>query len=248
MVVDGGGGTVDITAYRVADEGGLAEIGRAKGERLGADYLNQGFIDVVSRHLGGSSVAYELENADPVGFSDLIHRWENQKRHIKFQQRDPVEVAFGARIDRCMSPAMRQSLAKTQSGIDDTIVLAPNEVNEIFADVVGPTLDYIDQQLTEMASFTKVTLPNETIVLAGGFSASPYLQEAIQRRFSGRATVIKALHPETAVLHGAVHFARDPEITRVRRVQYTWGIGVVQDFDASIHDRGHRKRQRPGRL
>jgi hypothetical protein len=136
---------------------------------------------------------------------------------------------------------MRQSLARTQSGIDDSIVLTPVEVNGIFSDVVGPTLDYIDQQLAEMARFTGVAPKNETIVLAGGFSASPYLQEAIRRRFANRATVIKAQHPETAVLNGAVHFARDPEITRIRRVEYTWGIGVVSDFDSSIHDAGHRK-------
>ena len=180
MVVDGGGGTVDITAYRVVEKKGLEEIGRAKGERLGSQYLNQGFIDLVSVHLGGSSVAYEMEKADPVGFSDLMQKWENAKRHVKYEPSEPVEVAFGAKIDRWLPSAMRQSLAETQAGVDDCIVVSPDEVKELFAAVVEPTLDYIDQQFTEMVSFTNMKLPDETILLAGGFSASPYLQEAIR--------------------------------------------------------------------
>jgi len=245
MVVDGGGGTVDITAYRVVDEGGktgLGEIGRAKGERLGSEYLNLGFIDLISRHLGGSAAAYEMEKADPVGFGDLMQKWANEKRYVQFEPKESVEVALGARIDRWLSPAMRKSLAQSQAGVDDSIVALPREISDIFAAVVEPTLDYIDRQLSEMAAFTSKQLPMETILLAGGFAASPYLQEAIRRRFVGRASVIQAMHPETAVLHGAVHFARDPEITRIRRVQHTWGLSQIEDFDASRHDSKHRKR------
>lgn len=245
MVVDGGGGTVDITAYRVVDEGGktgLGEIGRAKGERLGSEYLNLGFIDLISQHLGGSAAAYEMEKNDPVGFGELMQKWANAKRHIPFEPKDPVEVALGARIDRWLSPAMRKSLAQSQDGVDDSIVVSPREITDIFAAVVEPTLDYIDRQLSEMATFTSKQLPVETILLAGGFAASPYLQEAIRRRFAGRASVVQAIHPETAVLHGAVHFARDPEITRIRRVQHTWGLKAVADYDESRHDSKHRTR------
>ncbi|HEY7147486.1 MAG TPA: hypothetical protein VH637_24835 [Streptosporangiaceae bacterium] len=242
MIVDGGGGTVDITAYQVAEGGGLAEIGRAKGERLGSQYLNQGFVDLVSQHLGTSTELWELDQKDPVGFGDLIRNWEAAKRHVLYEPKVPVEVPLGARMDRVLSPAMRASLARTQDGVDDAIVVQPEEVDAIFAAVVAPTLDYIDQQLGEMARFTGTQAAEETIALAGGFAASPYLQEAIRRRFAGRARVIQALNPEIAVLHGAVHFARDPSITRVRRVQYTWGVDTISDFDNSRHDLAHRKR------
>ena len=41
MVVDCGGGTVDITAYQNDQDGKMIEIGRSLGDRLGSDFLNR---------------------------------------------------------------------------------------------------------------------------------------------------------------------------------------------------------------
>src|SRR5262245_1147037 len=46
MVVDCGGGTVDITAYRNDDRGRMVEIGRVAGDKRGSHYLNQAFLDL----------------------------------------------------------------------------------------------------------------------------------------------------------------------------------------------------------
>jgi molecular chaperone DnaK (HSP70) len=236
MVVDAGGGTVDISAYRVTDTGGLAEIGRATGERLGSQYLNQGFKDLVGERLGGHDVAHDLATRSPAEFAQLVADWEQAKRPVRYEQVASIVLRLSADLRDELKPEERDSLAAAQGGKTGSLIIKPKEIKKIFGAAVDPVKSYIDRQLDEMASETGVRLPEETVVLVGGFAASEYLREALVRHLAGRARVIRAPLPEIAVLYGAVHFARDPQLVEQRKVTQTWGIRVTTKFEPDVHD------------
>ena len=74
----------------------------------------------------------------------------------------------------------------------------------------------------------------DTILLVGGFSESPLLQEKIKSNFSDKRIIIP---PEAglAVLKGAVMFGHDPLIIKSRVAKCSYGISVYRDFDPTIH-------------
>jgi len=88
MVVDCGGGTVDITAYRVGgDDGKLTEIGRVSGGKLGSEYVNEEFVDqILADRFGGAQQVERLRRTAPSGFSALLERWEGAKAGVTVQR------------------------------------------------------------------------------------------------------------------------------------------------------------------
>lgn len=73
-----------------------------------------------------------------------------------------------------------------------------------------------------------------TILLVGGFSESPMLQDAMRKNFRDKRLII----PEDAglvVLKGAVIFGHNP-VTIVSRVaKFSYGVRVYRDFQDGVH-------------
>jgi len=74
----------------------------------------------------------------------------------------------------------------------------------------------------------------DTILLVGGFSESPLLQEKIKSFFKDKRIIIP---PDAglAVLKGAVMFGHDPLIIKSRVAKCSYGISIYGDFDPTIH-------------
>ncbi|MFD9062112.1 Hsp70 family protein [Kitasatospora purpeofusca] len=248
MVVDCGGGTVDITAYRNDHGGRMVEIGRANGGRLGSDYLNRAFEEqlLVSR-FGNAEVLARLKVACPEALLDLVDAWERAKLHITADQDDPIYLNIPAMVDRRLDPEARKRLSRIQDGIDDAIVVSPDEVRAIFDNVVPDILGRIEEQYSVMRACSAGDDASDVILLAGGFGTSPYLQQVVRERFEGRATVLVPPDPSIAVLFGAVHFCYEPH-TRARRSRFTYGCRTVPLFQRGVDRQEYRFRAADGRV
>lgn len=233
MVVDCGGGTVDLTAYQNDQDGKMIEIGRSLGERIGSDFLNR---RVESEHLlesFGKDVMDQIREECPDALLHMIDQWERAKVAVRLDQDENINLLIPTGIDRKMGAAGRRRLARRQNKVDDAVVLTPAQLHALFDTVVPGTLDLIEAQLSEMESAQgDPDVPN-VIVLAGGFSNSPYLQQAIRERFASRATIIVPPNPDIAVLAGAVHFCYDPQ-TRARRSRFTYGVNSAMPFEEGV--------------
>lgn len=239
MVVDCGGGTVDITAYQNDQDGKMIEIGRSLGDRLGSDFLNRRVESEYLLDAFGKEVMADIREACPDALLHMIDQWERAKVAVRLDQEENVNLLIPTAIDRRMGAAGRRRLARRQSKVDDAVVLAPAQLHALFDTVVPGTLDLIEAQLNEMESAqSDPDVPN-VIVLAGGFSNSPYLQQAIKERFATRATIVVPPNPDIAVLAGAVHFCYDPQ-TRARRSRFTYGIDTAMRFEEGIDPESSR--------
>ncbi|MGW0874195.1 Hsp70 family protein [Streptomyces sp. NPDC002740] len=239
MVVDCGGGTVDITAYQNDPDGKMIEIGRSLGDRLGSDFLNHRVESEYILEGFGKDVMEDIREDCPDALLHMIDQWERAKVAVRLDQEENINLLIPTGIDRKMGATGRRRLARRQDKVDDAIVLTPAQLHALFDTVVPGTLDLIEAQLNEMESTQgDPDIPN-VIVLAGGFSNSPYLQQAIRERFSAQATIVVPPNPDIAVLAGAVHFCYDPQ-TRARRSRFTYGIDTSMRFEEGVDPESSR--------
>lgn len=241
MVVDCGGGTVDITAYQIDPDGKMVEIGKSLGDRFGSDFINRAFErDHLTECLGGQATLNNIKEKCPDALLNLIDQWERAKVSVKLDQDDDINLQIPAAIDRVMGAAGRRHLARRQPKKNTTnIVLTPVQIHALFDTVVPGTLDLIETQLQEMNATRGDNKNPDVILLVGGFSSSPYLQQAVRERFGDRAKVMVPPNPETAVLNGAVHFCYDPQV-RARRSRFTYGANCHLPFKEGVDPEAKR--------
>lgn len=234
MVVDCGGGTVDITGYRNDEAGLMIEIGRVYGDLCGSAYLNKAFEEIVlTKRLGGVEEMDRLQVECPTALEELLDAWERAKLHATVDVDQPLYLHISAALDRRLSEQTRTMLADLQGGVDDHIVVTPDEVRDVFEQVVPKILRLVDDQLTEMVEPGHAPTVLPVVLLAGGFAGSPYLKQRVQQHLAGKAEVLPVPRPAVAVLAGGVHFAYEPQ-TRARRSKFTYGIDLAKPFREGI--------------
>ena len=75
----------------------------------------------------------------------------------------------------------------------------------------------------------------ETILMVGGFSDSPMLQQAIKRQFSNLKIIIPN-EASSAILRGAVIFGHNPTAITQRVLKKTYGTDTAPHFQTGVHD------------
>lgn len=245
MVVDCGGGTVDITAFRVvaAPDGGnrMIEIGKVSGGKLGSEVINQAFIEeVLYDRLGGPEVLEQIRRDCPHALLELVERWESQKVTVKVQHGGdgsepaiarPIYLPVPGEVHELMPPAAIERLAAQAGGTRHRIVVTPPEAAKLFDKVVDTIIELVGEQLDEMQKQDGPRDEPERILLVGGLSGSEYLQERLARNLDGPVTLLVPPNPAAAVLFGAVLYGCDTPVIQARRARYTYGHRIARPFE-----------------
>ncbi|NJP43278.1 Hsp70 family protein [Actinacidiphila epipremni] len=245
MVVDCGGGTVDITAYRVApaDSGErrrLIEIGKVSGGKIGSEFINQAFADrVLTDRLGGPQVVERIRRERPHALRELMQHWESGKIAVtatmdaagRLTIDRPVYVPLPRAVDPLISDETRARLRGFPGGSESRIVVSPEEVRVLFDTVLKSLAELVEQQLKEMRNRDGAPDGPERLLLVGGLSSSPYLKQRLLAHFGDGVVMMRTTEPAAAVLRGAVLLGYDPELIISRRSRYTYGCAVVWDFE-----------------
>jgi hypothetical protein len=234
MMVDCGGGTVDITTYRNDDDGRPHEIRCASGGLLGSTYVDAALIEtVLLKRFGGIEEWQQLQREQRPAVQTLLDAWERAKLEAVADLSHPLYLPITLPLARALSPAALDALPGLQNGVDDHIVITPGEVRDAFEQVVPGILEFIDEHLqSSVASCTADGVDDGpvTVLLVGGFGASPYLRQRVKQHAGGRAQLQLVPSPAAAVVTGAVHFAYAPQV-RTRIARHTAGIHVSAPFD-----------------
>ncbi|QXJ21950.1 hypothetical protein AGRA3207_002867 [Actinomadura graeca] len=240
MVVDCGGGTVDITAFRVrmSPDGKprLYEIGRPDGGKFGSEYVNAAFTDDYLTRVLGADVMERAKEHCRHDLDDLEAQWEREKVNLIVDQIDgrpriidPILLRMGHHLWGLLDEEDRRRLT-AEYGAECGLVVREDDAQAIFDTAIAPILKTVEHQLSVMRRNDGFSDQREKLVIVGGFGRSEYLQASIHERFRDEAEVLVAEDPATAVLFGAVHFCYDPDAIRSRRSRYTIGLAVCKDF------------------
>ncbi|MEW2556004.1 Hsp70 family protein [Streptomyces zhihengii] len=238
LVVDCGGGTVDIAGYRDRGDGTLEELGTPVGGKQGSDYINRRFERELARRVGPE--AYRALQEREHELLALLDGFEGAKTSFRVDSDEPVRVQLSFAAGNTITQhGGLERLASSQNGVDDEIVLTPDVMRTLFEGTVDPLVRQVVTQARELLADRK---PGEVlrIVVVGGFAQSLYvrsrLTEDVTREFGERVRVVIPPSPARAVLAGAVHYACRPEIVHSRRARSSYGAAVAQP--RKLFDRG----------
>lgn len=234
VVVDCGGGTVDLTAYENDVDGRMVEISLPNGGPYGSEEINRAFRDeFLLDRFGKMEILQELADQHPEALLDLTEAWERAKLDFGPDETDPIYLTLPTAIDRRIGATTRKRLARKQGGITDAIVVTVDEARKLFDNVVPDILELIDEQLKEVGNSAGADSREPVVIMVGGFSASPLLQHVVKEHLKGRAQVLVPPDPGAAVLYGAAHFAYEPH-TRARRSRLTYGTDFAPAFEEGV--------------
>ena len=246
MVIDIGGGTVDITAHIEVD-GSIQVDNIPSGNAWGGTQVNEAFSQLLQKLV-----------RDP-GYKKFLAEGNHHSKQmatvneIVYDEFENVKTTFGQQCSGEIAVKLPHKFAqyygstiiaevKKMSYIeyeDDTLYI---DESLVVQDLFGPTIDGIIKGTKEaiIKSESKVN----TFYLVGGFGGCKYVHQkvtaAIKSVRGKNFTVIIPVDPHLAVARGAVLWRKNPEMIKARRSDATYGIGVSLLFDASSHDEHYK--------
>ncbi|MCT9933454.1 Hsp70 family protein [Planotetraspora sp. A-T 1434] len=250
MVVDAGGGTIDITSYRVEPGRKLSQLAAANGNKAGSEYLNRFFVTEVLCDRFGVGFIEKISKKHPHVLYQLVKSWEGLKRTVTTTYAKNLTLPLTAEMYALVAKDAEASarFAERQGTVGTAIIIPAQEARDVFERVVSTVVEETRQQLARMRTAAG-TSGSEVAILVGGFAESPYLRERLTEYLASEGV---ALHipqrPSLAVLAGATHFAYDPSVIRARRAPLTYGVGTAKLFRKGVDPKAKRFEDEDGQV
>lgn len=241
MVVDAGGGTVDIASYQVAPDGRLSELAPARSAANGSEFINVAFLDEVLAGQFGSATIGRLLGERRAAVAGTIDAWERAKRAFSPAYPDLV-IPLSAQFYAALMAEQAAGRWRAAGPPPTEVVVSHEKAAGLFDKSTDETMRHVEQVLAEMRSLSGET-SGELVLLVGGFAESPYLRAKFSERMAslGIDRVLVPEHPAVAVLAGAVHYAYDPSVFRSWRAPFTLGIATAKPFEPGVDPESGKK-------
>jgi len=240
IVVDCGGGTVDLTVHEMEDGGTLKELYKASGGAWGAMGVDKEFENLLVRVFGIDFIV-SFKNTKPAGWVDLMIAFEAKKRTASPSKSTPLNISlpfsFIEHYSKLKQSTVENAIKKFSNkdvkwSTQGMLRLSPIAMHALFE----PVMKEIIRHVTDLLK--RPELNNiKFMFLVGGFAESPLLQNEIRKAFSSQVRVIIPQDVGLTILKGAVMFGLDPTVVRVRRSALTYGVGVLNKYVEGKHPR-----------
>ncbi|RWS28321.1 heat shock 70 kDa protein 12A-like protein [Leptotrombidium deliense] len=240
MVVDCGGGTVDITVHEIQDkQGSLKELHKATGGPFGSVGVDAQF-ETLLENIFTKEFMDNYKSKFSTGFVDLMTTFEARKRSATTHQTTPSNIMLPFSFVSAYKKFKGHSIESAVKKFDNKDItycnnvgmlrVQPSLMQTLFRPVTSEIVKHI-QSIIQHSNATGV----QYLFLVGGFAESQILQASIKDSFSDKLKVIIPQGVSLAILRGAVLFGLDPNVINVRRSRMTYGIGVLNRFDYEKH-------------
>ena len=250
MVIDAGGGTIDITAH-VEVDGAIVVQNIPIGNAWGGIQVNEGFSELLQEVVSDPGFEKFIASGDytknQATLNKIVYN-EFEKQKVFFGQGKTEEIAIELPINfvKFYEKALAEQVKK-MSGIeyeDDTLYIGESVTK---SKLFGPAIQGIID--CTLSAIEKVDNCPSTLYLVGAFGGCRYVHEkvsaAIESYYKSKShtdscTVLIPPSPQLAVATGAVMWRKNPEKFKARRVDATYGIGIATTFNPEKHNEAHR--------
>ncbi|CAM9668792.1 unnamed protein product [Scytosiphon promiscuus] len=250
MVVDCGGGTLDITTYHIVsvEPLRLAEALVPKGGLWGSTQVDAVFKLWLRNFLGREWFS-KIEKTETL--VSITMAWERMKSEFPGQDPTlPLRLVLSALAQYGLTLSDMKGLREKHNdgrplphcvgGKKFMVTLPPPLVYSFFK----PTLDQIAECLRGIQR-TSMRKKLRRVYIVGGFSRCPLLREVIQTELQRpNCRVVQAHEPDTAIVKGAVMFAEKATTFNSRKARLTYGTRAWIAYVDS--DPEHRRRRAAG--
>jgi len=244
MVVDCGGGTVDITVHELqSKEGNLIELYKATGGPYGSIGVDLAFEKLLA-DIFGQDFMDHFRLLRPVGYVDLMIAFESRKRAANPFKKNPLNVALpfsfidcykkykGSDVESAIRRYGNNDLRWSSQGM---FRIMPDAMYKLFR----PTLDKILEAVGEVLNKPNIK-DIKYMFLVGGFAESPMLQHEIRSEFGHMLRIIIPQDVGLTILKGAVCFGLDPTVVHIRKSRLTYGVGVLNRYVKGKHPKSKK--------
>lgn len=246
MVMDLGGGTIDITIHEVQKDGSLRELCAPSGGPWGGTVVDENIFQLL-KQVFREDVIETFENECKTEMLDLQRDVELKKRMFKpsvtKQKKENVQLAVPSVLFKTFEDerkekfdlfVARSSFANTVTEKRGKLQIAYDTFLKVFDDSVRETTNHVKGLLH------KPELRNvKTVMMVGGFAECDVIQAAMLKALSDKTVKI----PEQAgiaVLNGAVIYGFKKDAISSRVLRFSYGVSTSVPFD----ERHHRESKR----
>lgn len=242
LVLDAGGGTVDITVHEVQTNGTLKELHTASGGAWGGTRVDEAYRQFIIKLLS-APVLYAFREQHMDDYVEMFEDFEVKKRTLDPAQTDKVTVRIPVSLVQLYEDKTGESFKESIKNATfsrhlhwagNRLRLDMELVKGFFKDAVNSILKHLRELFTHPAVGTC-----SAILMVGGFSESKILQYEVRRNFSN----IRVIVPEEAglaVLKGAVIFGHSPTVIASRLSKYSYGVKCQSKFEEGFHPESHK--------
>ncbi|KAK4122929.1 actin-like ATPase domain-containing protein [Parathielavia appendiculata] len=245
IVCDGGGGTVDLIAYKIVSLNPIRveESAVGTGGLCGSAFLNYRFEEHVKNRIGQSRFDEMKTKKGKTWQMALKYFEEFVKRNFNEDEHQEVNVPFPGLPD------------DEEAGLDSGfLVVTAEQIMDIFEPVVKEVCDLVQGQVDTLRAKGGVV---SGIILVGGFGQSDYLYRRLRSHFTTSSapppytelptsaavdlqdrTSIEVMQPVyawTAVVRGAVLRGLEGNMVISRKARMHYGTSYATVYDETKH-------------
>ncbi|KAJ3431805.1 hsp70 family protein [Anaeramoeba flamelloides] len=251
LIVDAGGGTIDITALKISTdlnmENQLEVLIAPKGGDFGANYVDREFQKfLVEFFLNDENFLIN----DKHGYQSMLVEWEEIKKNVTLEFRGDIHrkqrinvapklIPNKSNLKKLIEIYNQKSKYKIEICGKSNINITRDHLFSFFE----PSINQITKHLNFLFENYDQLKDCKHIIMVGGYSKSMALVNSIKSKFEkiGK-TVTTSKNPGRHVIMGAVRYGFQPNIIRWRRLNFTYGLKISQVFKSEVHDE-ERKRK-----
>jgi len=252
MVLDCGGGTVDITVHRVEgiDPLRLSEVCQPSGGPWGSTFVDEGFEQFLQKLVGPESWERFKPSSEWV---DVMEAWEKTKHQFDPSEKSDVPanseritmtpLALFLGVDTLKACVDRYNLAYGSSleyNKRGYLMISVLQMQTFFTKVISKIVAHVKDLIIEN--------PVSYVYLVGGFAESKMLQMRVKvdlQAANPGLHVIVPTRPQLMVVKGAVIFGMQKGNAIMSRVsRSTYGYGSLTRYDASNPDHTRRGKKK----
>ncbi|RMZ81753.1 hypothetical protein DV738_g2089, partial [Chaetothyriales sp. CBS 135597] len=229
LIVDCGGGTVDLIAYEVEEESPftVAECTAGSGDSCGSTALNRNFSNILRAKIRKMKLPDGSKTAGRV-YAKCIMDFENRiKADFRNNgQKWAVDVGIEAEFP--------------EAGIEEGYMTFTNEeILQCFEPVVNRILELVRNQIIAIQAQNR-SLQN--VLVVGGFGASEYLFQQIKLHVPPQfqSKVVRPMDSVAAIVKGAVTAGITERVITSRVARRHYLMATLQPFKEGHHPEQYR--------
>ncbi|KAI7873614.1 uncharacterized protein EV154DRAFT_527851 [Mucor mucedo] len=219
MIVDAGGGTVDLITYLIQDATPprtLSEVTRGNGAMCGSAFIDQNMSLLLRSKLSNGDIPSCMFEMMMDTFIETI------KPNYRGDETDVYLIPVPAGALQYIQPEFLND--------DHQLIFRPTELRDlVFHPVLKRVVQLVREQLAQVDQYV------QAIFLVGGFGCSEYLYDILREKFHGLVGEI-AMPPrgELAVAQGAVYHLLKPNLVTSKLLRRTYGVRTRLPFEQGL--------------
>ena len=250
VVVDIGGGTVDITVHHHDQEKGVKVVISPVGNDCGGTMVNREFAKFLQKIVEDSGFACFIDSgvrSERMAVLNKLLYSEFEGQKVCFGDNAsglPTEHEYAVKLPIQLTKLY--GIEKIEAGVkalnddrihleDDTLHITHSRFEHFFLPAIQGILECVN------GVFEKLEKEVDTVYLVGGFGGCKYTYEKIASMMKAKFSqmpvrIIVPKDHKLAVAQGAVKYSLKPDIIHSRTIDATYGTCICPRFDANIHD------------